>query len=239
MRITLLLSGSARRRYRPLQWEVRRLVRPEGTEDANFGGAGAQFVEGGGGLGIVKSGLQVEIKTVLPWAAGDGPALDFEKVNFAVGKNSERAVQRSGLMRELDHEGKFIGAGVVLIGMPERLGQGREKQEACVVFAMVLDVFEQDFAAVDFSGAFGGDGGARGIVGGNDFANAAGRVERSHALELRMRAEEMFALRERDRMRLHGGKTVERSVPCSDQVKSDRVDHFRDDVQMALEKQIV
>ena len=104
---------------------------------------------------------------------------------------------------------------------------------------MVLDVFEEDFATVDFGGTFGGDGGAGRIVGGNDGANAAGRVERGHALELRMRPEKMFALRERDGMRLDGGEAVERGVRRSDQVKRDGMNDFADDVKTALEKQIV
>lgn len=104
---------------------------------------------------------------------------------------------------------------------------------------MVLDVFEENFAAVDFGGAFGGDGRAGGIVGGDHAANAAGRVERGDALELRMRAEEMFALRERDGMRFDGFEPVERSVRRSDQVKRDGMNDFADNVEMALEKQIV
>jgi hypothetical protein len=139
-------------------------------------------------------------------------------------------------MGELDDEGEFIGAAADMFGA---LGVRREEQEARVIFAMVLDVFEEDFAAVDFGGAFGGDGGARGIIGGNDAANAAGGVEGGHALELRMRAEEMFALRERDGMRLDSGETVERGVRCSDQVKRDGMNDFADNVKMTLEKQIV
>lgn len=115
----------------------------------------------------------------------------------------------------------------------------REEQKARVIFAMVLDVFEEDFAAVDFGGAFGGDGGAGGIVGGDDGANAACRVERGDALELRMRAEEMFALRERDGMRFDGGEAVKRGVRRSDQMKRDGMNDFGDDMKMALEKQIV
>src|SRR5579864_556449 len=104
---------------------------------------------------------------------------------------------------------------------------------------MVLNVFKKNFAAIDFGGAFGGDGGARGIVGGDDGANAACRIERGHAQKLRMRAEEMFALRERDGMRLDGGEAVERGVRRSDQVKRDGMNDFGDDVKTALEKQIV
>lgn len=114
-----------------------------------------------------------------------------------------------------------------------------EEQEARVILAMVLDVFQEDFAAVDFGGAFGGDRGARGIVGGDDGANATGSVERGDALELRMRAEQMFALRERDGMRFDGFEPVERGVRRSDQVKRDGMNDFADDMKMAFEKQIV
>ena len=63
-------------------------------------------------------------------------------------------MKRSGLMGELDDEGKFIGAAADMFGA---LGVRSEEQEARVIFAMVLDVFEEDFAAVDFGGAFGGE----------------------------------------------------------------------------------
>ena len=144
-------------------------------------------------------------------------------------------MKSSGLMSELDDEGKFIGAAAAL----GEQGLRREEQEARVIFVMVLDVFEEDFAAVDFGGAFGGDGGARGIVGGDNGANAAGRVERRDALELRMRAEEMFALRERNGVRFDCFEPVERGVRRSDQVKRDRMNDFADNMEMALEKQIV
>lgn len=48
-----------------------------GAEDADFGGAHAQFFEGGDRVGIMKSGLEVEVKAVLPRSAGNGAALDF------------------------------------------------------------------------------------------------------------------------------------------------------------------
>lgn len=54
-----------------------------------------------------------------------------------------------------------------------------------------------------------------------------------------MRAEEMFALREGDGMRLDGGEAVEGGVRCSDQVKRDGMNDFADDMKMAFEKQIV
>src|SRR6185437_234777 len=84
-----------------------------GAEEANFGGAEAQFFEGGYGVGVVQSGLEVEIEAILPRPAGNRAALDFEQIDFAAGENGESAVKRSGLMRELDHEGKFIGAAAV------------------------------------------------------------------------------------------------------------------------------
>lgn len=213
----------------------RNFVGGEGAEEANFGGAEAQFVQGGHGVGVFERGLEVEIETILPGAAWDGAALDFEKIDFAAGENAEGAVEGSRLMRELDDEGKFIGAAAVL----GEQGLRREEQEAGVIFAMVLDVFEENFAAVDFGGAFGGDGGARGIVGGDGGANAAGRVERGHAQKLRMRAEKVFALREGDGMRFDGRQTVERGVRRSDQVKRDRMNDFANNMEMALEKQIV
>lgn len=157
------------------------------------------------------------------------------EIDFAAGENGESAMKRSGLMRELDDQGKFIGAATVLSGRRLR----REEQKPRVIFAMVLDVFEKDLAAVDFGGAFGGDGRARGVVGGNDGTDAACRVERGHSLKLRMRAEEMFALRERDGMRLDGREAVKRGMRRSDQVKRDRMNDFTDDVKMAFEKQIV
>lgn len=87
-----------------------------GAEEADFGGAKAQFVEGGNGVGAVQGGLEVEVEAVLPGAAGNRAALDFEEIDFAARENGEGAVKRSGLMRELDHEGKFIGAAAVLGG---------------------------------------------------------------------------------------------------------------------------
>lgn len=187
-------------------------IRRVGAKEADFGGAEAQFFESGGGLWVVLSGLEVEIEAILPGMARNGSALDFEEIHFAARENGESAVKRSGLMRELDDERKFIGAPAV----PRVQRLRREEQKARVIFAMVLDVFEEDFAAVDFGGAFGSDGRARGVVGGNDGANAAGCVERGDALELRMRAEEMFALRERDGMRLDGREPVKRGVRRSD-----------------------
>ncbi len=211
-------------------------VSDAGAEETDFGGAEVQFFQSGDGVGVVRSGLEVEVEAILPGMAGNGAALDFEEIDFAAGENSKRAVKRSGLMRELDDKRKFIGACVDAFGS-RRLR--REEQETRVIFAMVLDVFEEDFAAVDFGGAFGGDGRARGVVSGNDGADAASSVERGDALKLRMYAEEMFALRERDGMRLDGGEAVERGVRRSDQVKRDGMNDFADDVKTALEKQIV
>ena len=87
-----------------------------GAEEAGFGGAEAQFFEGGDGVGVVPSGLEIQVEAILPGAAGNGAALDFEEIDFAARENGEGTMKRSGLMRELDDEGKFIGAAAVLGG---------------------------------------------------------------------------------------------------------------------------
>ena len=93
--------------------------------------------------------------------AGDGPALDFEQADIALGKNVQRTLQRAGFVFEMHDERKLVGALA-------RLRRSGEQQEARVVFAMVLQVFEQNISAVNFRGALSGDGRARRIVGGED-----------------------------------------------------------------------
>jgi len=85
-----------------------------GAEEADFGDAEAQFLEGGDGVWIVQGRLEVEIEAVLPRAARNGAALDFQQIDFAARENGEGAMKRSGLMRELDDEGKLIGGPAVL-----------------------------------------------------------------------------------------------------------------------------
>lgn len=75
-----------------------------GAEETDFGGAEAQFFEGGGGFGVGQSGLKVEIEAILPGTARNGAAFDFEEIDLSAGENGESAVKRSGLMRELDHQ---------------------------------------------------------------------------------------------------------------------------------------
>ena len=87
-----------------------------GAEEADFGGAETQFLEGGDGVWVVQSGLEIEVEAILPGTAGNGATLDFEEIDFAARENGEGAMKRSGLMRELDDEGKFIGAAAVLGG---------------------------------------------------------------------------------------------------------------------------
>ena len=56
-----------------------------GAEDAKFAGGGADFGEGGSELGC-RGGIDVEEKLVFPWAAVDGAALDFQKVDSVSGE---------------------------------------------------------------------------------------------------------------------------------------------------------
>lgn len=86
------------------------------AKEADFGGAEAQFLEGRDRVWVVQSGLEIEVEAILPGTAGNRAALDFEEVDFAASENGEGAMKRSGLMRELDDEGKFIGATAVLGG---------------------------------------------------------------------------------------------------------------------------
>jgi hypothetical protein len=69
-----------------------------------------------------------------------------------------------------------------------------------VVFRVVLDAFENDFAAVDFGRVPAGYGCEFGVVLFDYFRDAAGGVVGDDLFDLRMPLEETRALRESDRM---------------------------------------
>ncbi len=96
----------------------------------------------------------------------------------------------------------------------------------------------QNRAAVDFRGAAAGDSASRAVARGDYVANAAGSVFGGDALQARMRAEKLLALRERHRMRFDDGDLFELRARRRDQIVRDRNDHLSENVERAIDEQV-
>lgn len=172
------------------------VVRRIAAKNAQIARGSAQFLKRFLRLCVTERHLQIEVEAVLPGLAGNWAAFDFQQIDAAPREDIERALERSGLVFEMHHEGK-------LVGMRDGLRSWREQEEACEIFAMIFEVLAKNAPAVDLRGAPACNGSPRRIPGAHHIANASSGIERGHAADPRMRAEERFALRQRNRMRFH------------------------------------
>ena|SRR5580704_10986906 len=161
------------------------------TEDAKIAGGQADFGQGGFELGG-RVGFHIDEKLVLPGAAVNGAAFDFEEIDAEAAEGFQRGEQGAGTVSETQGDGHFV-----CVSSRRRGFRGGTKQEkAGEIFGVVLDVGGEDDATVVFGGTAAGDGGGSFVAAGEDFADAAGGVFGGNAFEMRMGDEEMFALGE-------------------------------------------
>jgi hypothetical protein len=92
-----------------------------------------------------------------------------------------------------------------------------EQHEAGAVAGIILDVLDQDGGAVERRRAASGHRCPRRVGGAHQLAHAPGRVLGRDPPQAGMSGKEPLALRQRHRMRSHGGDGLERSSRDSDE----------------------
>src|SRR4029453_14384589 len=111
------------------------------TQDPQLAAAAAELLDrlAGRPAGVAD---HVEVERVLPRVPAQGPRLELAEVEVALGEETERAVERAGLVVEHEHD---RGLGCRL----ERAGFAREQQEARVVLGVILPPSERHVPAVE------------------------------------------------------------------------------------------
>ena len=138
-------------------------------------------------------------------------------------------------MREAHGEGSFAG----ILCEPSGCFLFRHQQhEAREIFRMVLNPFGENRSAIVLGRVAPGNGGARFVPTGHDFADAARGVFRGNTFPLRMRGKKAFALRQGHRMRSHGADVVQRSSGERNELHFDRQNGFRNHGESVFQKQI-
>jgi hypothetical protein len=102
----------------------------------------------------------------------------------------------------------------------------------------ILDIGDEDVEPIDLGGEARGDGADRLVALFGDLAGRAGRIDRIDGLELVL-ADELAALAERHRQRLHGLDVLERRARHAEQVHLDGQEMLADDEQAAFGQQVV
>lgn len=166
----------------------------------------------------------------------DGPAFDFLQVHAVAREGFERAEKRARLVRKPESDGHFVGVSSRDLRCRLLWNQQNKTSE---ILGIVLNVFGQNDPSVDISGAARRDSRERFVAARNRFAHAAGGIFTGDALQVRMGEEKLFALRERDRMRRNGAKIGKRSARAADELMLNVQNGFRDDRQVAFDKQVV
>jgi len=148
------------------------------AEDAEEGGGGADFGEGSVERSA-RTGFDVEIELVFKRPPVDGAAFDFLQIDAVTGEGFEGGEESSGSVGEAQCDRHFIGFGRSKL---RGLRRQNEQYEASEIFGIVMNVFGEDGAAVDGSGAARGDSGKRFVAASDYFFYAAGGVFRWSAL---------------------------------------------------------
>ncbi len=107
-----------------------------------------------------------------------------------------------------------------------------------VLWLASLDVFGDDVEAVELGGKARGDGADRLVALLGDLLGGAGRIEGVDGAKL-VRLDELAALAERYRQRLHGGDVGKPGALDAEQVHLDAQIVLADDVEAALRQQVV
>ena len=205
------------------------------AEETELAGGVADFRKG-----LVEAGdiarFQINKKLVFPGAAVNRAAFDLEEIDAVFGERFKSGEERSGPVGEAQGEGDFA----CLRREPRRSLVIRDQEnKASEVFRVVLDARGKNHAVVMLGGAPASNGRAGVVSAGEHFANAAGRIFRGNALQLRMSGEEAFALRKSHGMRGHGSNARERGTGDTDEMVLDEKDGFRDDGEPALQQEVV
>jgi hypothetical protein len=195
----------------------------------------------------------------------DGAAFNFEQVDAEPAERFEGGEESAGLMSQAKGEGHFQhrrrrrllhpahaklhhdicycrGRGsrrIWRIGWVAFALRRNKQNKASEILVVVLDVGSEDDAAVVFRGAAAGDGCGGFVAAGQGFADAAGSVFGRDALEMGMRGEEAFALRERHGMTRDGAEVAERGAGATDKAMLNWEDSFRNHTEIAGKEQVV
>lgn len=102
-----------------------------------------------------------------------------------------------------------------------------------------MNVFGENDAAIDGSGAAGGDSCEGFIAASEDFADTACSIFRWDAFYVGVREKKLFALRESYGMRRNGAKIGESGARTADELMLNVKDGFRDHAEVAFEEKIV
>ena len=220
-------------------------VAAEFLDHAGFAG---EAVEGGLGLG---GGGEAEFdeEDVLPGMAGDGAGFDAGEIDAGGGQVSEGGDERAGAVLQAEGYAELVGGvrgGGVFVGAEWGVGDAAEEMEAGVVFGVVFDVGGEDVRVVGGGGERGGDGG--GVAEGlgfvaegfrDDVLDGAGGVVKRRGAELRVGAEEVLALGERDGMREDLAEVGEGDAGGGDEVVVDVEERLAVDADGVGEEEVV
>src|SRR6266478_5638819 len=119
------------------------------------------------------------------------------------------------------------------------LSHGLQQYKAREVFCVVLSSLGNDLAAIANRSAFAGNRGMSFVTARDSLAHASGGIFRGQPLDVRMLAEEAFALRQRHGMRRNGTDVAERGAWAGNQVHLDGQNRLRTDGKLTVQKQIV
>jgi len=165
----------------------------------------------------------------------NGATFNFEQVDGVVGKRLERGKQGAGTVSEAKRNGHLTGGGR---GKFFGTLRGKQEDEACEIFRIVVDVFGKDDTAIDVGGAASCNAREGFVASGEGVANATGGVFRGNAFQLWVSAKEILALGERDRMRGDGTNVREGGARTANELMFDVEDGFGNHREIAFEQKI-
>src|SRR5260370_24609148 len=113
------------------------------------------------------------------------------------------------------------------------LSHGLQQYKAREVFSVVLNFLGNDLAAIANRSAFAGNRGMSFVTARDSLAHASGGIFRGQPLDVRMLAEEAFALRQRSGMRRNGTEVSHRTACAGNQVPLEGPTRLRADAKVS------
>src|SRR2546426_7312530 len=184
--------------------------------NAQEGGEFGEMCEGLAARRRVRTAEEVRVESVFPRTAAPRTRFDFREADVSQGKYGEAAEQRARhVVRGEDDEGLVCFWG--------RVRRAPHEKKAREIAAVVLDVPGQDARPVGPRGGASGDpcGVATSLL--DNLFHASRRVVGRHGLHVLVPREELAALRQRNRVRVHLSYITQANAARRDQHVLDQI----------------
>ena len=176
----------------------------------------------------------VDVEAVRERRVGNRARLDLRQRQVARREAHEDLAEHARSIGEREHERRLR-----LRALGQRRGTQADLDEARRVADRALDLRREDREAVALRRGRARDRTPRAITGFGDVTRGARGVELGTRDEVRMRGEEVLALRERLRMRHHDAQVIDRGAGHREQAVLDRADDLAGDAEVPAGEEVV